>query len=58
MRGGLLPAGQVSGAINDMVDAAEFVPRMVSDAIGTMTKAQRTIACARADDGRAICMIS
>ncbi len=30
---GLLPAGQISGAIADWIDAAEFVPRIVAEAI-------------------------
>lgn len=43
MKGGLLPAGQVSGAINDLIDVAEFVPRMVSEAIEVMAKALQRV---------------
>ena len=32
MRGGILPAGQISGAINDMIDVAAFVPGVVAEA--------------------------
>lgn len=32
MRGGLLPAGQIAGAIRDLVPDAEFVPQVVADA--------------------------
>lgn len=38
MKQGLLPAGQVSGAINDIVSVAEFLPGIVAEAISTMQK--------------------
>ena len=40
MAGGLLPAGQVSGAILDLIDVASFVPGMVADAIAALGRAQ------------------
>jgi NAD(P)H-dependent flavin oxidoreductase YrpB (nitropropane dioxygenase family) len=43
MKGGLLPAGQVSGAINDLIDAADFIPKMVEDAIRTMARVQQLV---------------
>ena len=43
MKGGLLPAGQVSGAINDLIDVAEFIPRMVMDGINTMARVQQLV---------------
>lgn len=43
MTGGLLPAGQVSGAINDLIDVADFIPTMVEDAITTMRRVQQFI---------------
>ncbi len=36
MEAGLLPAGQVSGAINDLIHVAEFVPGVVAEAIGIL----------------------
>src|SRR5690606_22968086 len=33
MAGGILPAGQISGAITDLIHVAEFVPGMVREAI-------------------------
>ena len=38
MRHGLLPAGQVSGAIRDVVHVAEFLPTLIKDAIATIEK--------------------
>ena len=35
---GILPAGQVSGAITDLIHVADFIPRMVSEAIATMER--------------------
>ena len=32
MRGGILPAGQIAGAIHDMIDVATFVPGVVAEA--------------------------
>jgi NAD(P)H-dependent flavin oxidoreductase YrpB (nitropropane dioxygenase family) len=34
---GILPAGQVSGAINDLVRVAEFVPRVMAEAVEILT---------------------
>ncbi len=36
MDGGILPAGQVAGAIRDLVHVAEFVPGMVAEAIAQL----------------------
>lgn len=36
MHGGILPAGQISGAINDLIHVAEFVPGIVTEAIAVM----------------------
>ncbi len=33
---GILPAGQVSGAINDLIHVADFIPRMILEAIATL----------------------
>jgi NAD(P)H-dependent flavin oxidoreductase YrpB (nitropropane dioxygenase family) len=33
MRGGILPAGQIAGALNDMIHVAEFVPGVVAQAV-------------------------
>lgn len=43
MEGGLLPAGQIAGAIRDIVDAATFVPGLVAEAIATMRRMQGLI---------------
>lgn len=43
MKGGLLPAGQVAGAINGLIDVADFVPRMVEDAIQVMSRARQNV---------------
>lgn len=43
MEGGLLPAGQVSGAINDLIDVAEFVPRIVREAIAELERMRRLV---------------
>jgi hypothetical protein len=32
MRGGILPCGQIAGAIQDMIHVAEFVPGVVAEA--------------------------
>ena len=32
MRGGILPCGQIAGAINEMVHVADFVPGVVAEA--------------------------
>lgn len=44
MERGLLPAGQVSGAINDLVHVADFLPRIVNDAISILELLQGKIA--------------
>lgn len=36
MEAGILPAGNVSGSINELVHVAEFIPRVVADAIATL----------------------
>lgn len=38
MVGGILPAGQISGAINDLIRVAEFVPGMVGEAIAVLDR--------------------
>lgn len=38
MDGGILPAGQVAGAIRDLVHVAEFVPGMVDEAIAQLQR--------------------
>lgn len=38
MVGGILPAGQISGAINDLIRAAEFVSGMVGEAIAVLDR--------------------
>ncbi len=43
MAGGLLPAGQVSGAINDLIDVASFLPAIVADAIEQMQRVRRSM---------------
>ena len=39
MAGGLLPAGQVSGAIHELIDVASFVPGIVAEAIAVLGRA-------------------
>lgn len=43
MEAGILPAGQVSGAINDLIHVAEFIPSMIRDAIWTMAALQARV---------------
>ena len=43
MDGGLMPIGQVAGAINDLIDVATFVPKMVADAVAQMELVRRTM---------------
>ena len=38
MIGGILPAGQISGAINDLIHVAEFVPGIVHEAIDVLER--------------------
>lgn len=45
---GILPAGQVSGAINDLIHVAEFVPYLVEEAVHILQElAQRVTPVAR-----------
>ena len=41
MRGGILPAGQIAGAIRDLIHVAEFVPGMVAEAIAVLERLAR-----------------
>ena len=43
MDGGLLPAGQVAGAIQDLIDVATFVPGMVEQAIAELERVRRYV---------------
>lgn len=43
MEGGLLPSGQVAGAIRDLIDAATFVPALVASAIAELERARRFV---------------
>jgi enoyl-[acyl-carrier protein] reductase II len=36
MLGGILPCGQIAGAITDLIDVADFIPAMVADAIDVL----------------------
>ena len=38
MDGGILPAGQIAGAIHDLVHVAEFIPGMVDEAIAQLQR--------------------
>ena len=38
MQGGILPAGQIAGAINDLIHVAEFVPGMVEEALAVLDR--------------------
>jgi len=40
MDAGILPAGQISGAINDLIHVAEFVPRVMADAVEILRSLQ------------------
>ena len=44
INGGILPCGQIAGAINDLIHVAEFVPGMVSDAIAVLERLRRLYA--------------
>ena len=44
MDGGILPAGQIAGAIHDLVHVAEFVPGMVDEAIAQLQRLNAQIA--------------
>ena len=43
MRNGILPAGQISGAISDLIEVREFIPEMVRQAIGVLSAANALI---------------
>lgn len=43
MAGGILPAGQISGAISDLIHVGEFVPAMVADAIDALDRCRASI---------------
>ena len=43
MEGGLLPCGQVAGAIRDLIDVASFIPGMVEEAIAELERVRRCI---------------
>lgn len=44
MQAGILPAGQISGAIVDLIHVAEFVPRVMADAVAILSQlAARTM---------------
>lgn len=43
MDDGILPAGNVSGAINDLISVAEFVPALVDEAITVLEMLQKRI---------------
>lgn len=44
MEDGILPAGQIAGAISDLIHVAEFIPNMVADAIVEMERIGNLIA--------------
>jgi len=44
MRGGILPAGQIAGAIHDMIDVASFVPEVVAKAAAILNSLARNYA--------------
>lgn len=46
MDGGILPAGQIAGAIHDLVHVAEFVPGMVTQAIAELRRIDERIVTA------------
>ncbi len=41
IEGGILPCGQIAGAINDLIRVAEFVPGMVLDALAILERLRR-----------------
>ena len=43
MDGGLMPVGQVAGAIQDLIDVGIFLPRMVADAIAELERVRRGV---------------
>jgi len=38
MQGGILPCGQIAGALTDLISVAEFIPGMVADAIAILRR--------------------
>lgn len=42
MQGGILPCGQIAGALNELINVAEFVPGMVNDAIAILQRLGRS----------------
>ncbi len=46
MVGGLLPAGQISGAILDLIDVASFIPALIADAIARIERARGQVVLA------------
>jgi NAD(P)H-dependent flavin oxidoreductase YrpB (nitropropane dioxygenase family) len=38
MQGGILPCGQVAGALSDLIDVARFVPALVDEAMAVMAR--------------------
>ena len=38
MEGGILPCGQVAGALTELIDVAHFIPAMVAEAIAVMAR--------------------
>lgn len=43
MEAGVLPAGNVSGAITDLIHVAEFVPALVEEAIAVLDSLQKRV---------------
>lgn len=43
MNGGILPAGRVSGAINDLIRVAEFIPALVEEAVTILEALQQRV---------------
>jgi NAD(P)H-dependent flavin oxidoreductase YrpB (nitropropane dioxygenase family) len=50
MQGGILPCGQIAGAINDLINVADFVPAMVAEARTILVQLGR-FAAAHPNDG-------
>ena len=38
MEGGILPCGQVAGALHALIDVAEFIPGMVGEALAVLER--------------------
>ena len=43
MVGGILPAGQISGAISGLIHVDQFIPAMVADAIDALNHCRASI---------------